>query len=369
LTKVIIGKDTLTTTPNHPFYVPSEVSEADGTHWLEASAFCLSFCVFGQADSSTVHGLRELAGDAFKTTDHTGFPNKSLEELKKAAQDLKDILPATFTGFKVFDYGSYPMLKYMGKINMDSTLFLAMQQEIEKTTQNYLLIGKHIDPRTGEVSFKVKLKLPTSGNKGGSNPNPIINEEDLIDINFGVNLYLNTESAFNNNINQGVVKGIEKISDFLNDKPIREIYSINIPKGYGLLSPTGRIVKTPDNATPIKYSIDIEKSVVISYSFQENGKTITLDRLAIFSDNTEAFSGSEYLQEPNFITATPIKVIKFVKNSTNRCFCKLYEINWSENDFKQFPNSLNTKIGVYLSDINVCDPANISDAVKKKIQN
>jgi hypothetical protein len=36
LTKVIIGKDTLTTTPNHPFYVPSATNEANGTHWIDA---------------------------------------------------------------------------------------------------------------------------------------------------------------------------------------------------------------------------------------------------------------------------------------------------------------------------------------------
>ncbi len=38
MTKVIVGKDTLTTTPNHPFYLPTEVSEADGSHWLNAGS-------------------------------------------------------------------------------------------------------------------------------------------------------------------------------------------------------------------------------------------------------------------------------------------------------------------------------------------
>jgi hypothetical protein len=56
LTKVIVGKDTLTTTPNHPFYVPQREQlyasadgfspsllgkvgmGLDGTHWLQASA-------------------------------------------------------------------------------------------------------------------------------------------------------------------------------------------------------------------------------------------------------------------------------------------------------------------------------------------
>ena len=161
----------------------------------KAILFLYIFCAFLQfsiaqtspLDSSLVHPLRELGvargaagGGALKSFEHTGIENKFLAELDKSAIDIKAVATkSNIANFKVFDYGSYPLLKQMGKIKMDSVLFEAMEVEVKKTTQYYLLVGKHIDVKTGKVEFKVKLVLPTTtgtGNKSSNETTAIVND-------------------------------------------------------------------------------------------------------------------------------------------------------------------------------------------------
>ena len=74
-------------------------------------------------DTNTIHGLRELGkgvGSAYEETNHTGIKNEEFAQLDKAATDLKAVIPETVApGFKVFDYGSYPILKFMNKENFE----------------------------------------------------------------------------------------------------------------------------------------------------------------------------------------------------------------------------------------------------------
>jgi hypothetical protein len=121
-------------------------------------------------DSNLIHGLRELGAkgsEAYQETNYTGIENKEFQQIDKAAADLKAVIPKeTASDFKVFDYGSYPILKFMNKANLTDELFAAMEVEVKKVTSNYLLIGKHLDPKTGKVEFKVKLSLPTVASTG-----------------------------------------------------------------------------------------------------------------------------------------------------------------------------------------------------------
>ena len=294
--------------------------------------FLYLFCAFLQSsiaqtsplDSSLVHPLRELgvargaAGDAFKSTEHTGVENKILAELDKAATDLKALVPATVSNFKVFDYGAYPLLKQMGKINMDSTLFVAMEDEIKKTTQNFLLIGKYVDAKTGKVNFKIKLVLPTTankpsnmdslivtGNKDGTPCNETLTKEQLDKMNSYANDYSNAGNSskisaelstiqflhtelYNINLrcakfytpSGGVVK-IDGFKAFLNPSSTSKI--IDFPGGalYGFT-----ILK---NNEEIQYSAYIDKNIFKGYA-----KIGTTQTAQVEYFNTTSLNGVQY---------------------------------------------------------------------------
>jgi hypothetical protein len=135
------------------------------------------------ADTGVVHALRELTSEAFDTKDHTGIANTELVALKAEANKLRDLVKDIAPDFKVFDYGSYPMLTQMGKEADNDKLFTIMEANIAAMTPavpNYLLIGKHIDSESGKVSFKVRLKLPIVGNKGISGGINLESAENIV---------------------------------------------------------------------------------------------------------------------------------------------------------------------------------------------
>ena len=261
------------------------------------------------------------------------------------------------------------MLAQMGKEADNGVLFSGMEAKVATKTPKidyYLLIGKHIDSESGKVEFRVRLKLPVAGNKGG---NDILwSNEELTEISNGALTILSTNNSIDK-ANKDEIDGINYIKDLLqNTSTIKIIYGGEFPNDHSLISPKGRLV-VPTSKFGIKYKIDIEKSTVQEYCYHEKGIEKCFDRYIDFIDNGEAFSCTNGIENTYIPSAgKKFKVIKFKKNGNNKCFVKLYSIDWTESDLATYPSSFQNKIGEYLYDINICDPISLSNAKKKEIQ-
>ncbi len=135
------------------------------------------------ADADSIPMLRELGGragnSAYQDNNYTGIENTYLKELGLAATSLKDLIATkNIPDFKVFDFGAYNFISNMKEPDKRNDEVLATMENLIQTKyncQNYLLIGKYINPADGKTSFRVALKLPTTGNT------PILDTKQLED--------------------------------------------------------------------------------------------------------------------------------------------------------------------------------------------
>lgn len=132
----------------------------------------IPFLAFSQKRDSIVHGLRELGSRGMagnlEVTNHSGIPLAQEQELNKAADDMKKMSEDIgITGFKVFDYATYPFLTFLGKEADGDAMMKAMEEKIAAlvpAVPYYLLIGKVID-ENAKITYKIKLKLPQSSSR------------------------------------------------------------------------------------------------------------------------------------------------------------------------------------------------------------
>jgi hypothetical protein len=165
-------------------------------------------------DVDSIPTLRELGkksvNGAYQENNYTGIANTSMVELDLAATGLKDLIATkSISDFRVFDFGAYNIISNMGDSEKRNNEVFAAMENLIKTKyscQNYLLIGKYINPSDAKTNFKVALKLPTTGGT------PILNQQQLEDIQKEILEVANTHQtlsiAFQNK--QSEEKAIQK---------------------------------------------------------------------------------------------------------------------------------------------------------------
>jgi hypothetical protein len=345
---------------------------------------------FAQQDSLPQTGVRELGTRSitdYEQQNNMGIPNKSLNDLNISAAQLKAIVVAAgIPDFKVFDYTAYSLIgRFKEPEKWNEWAFSAMDSIIRTGAKpkygykHYLLIAKEIDPSNGKVKYRVKLSLPTVENPlrgtGGNDRSVVamMTDAELTEISNAIqtSLYSDEDGATQFVGDEKPMKnGLNTAKKLIVQSDVIEIWADDI-EGLSILSPDGKIVK-PLNSKKLSYGININNSAAGDYCYLHSD---FINVCLPWSNNTADGYGYEFHvyankhYEPPFMPeqGKTYKVALFER--INRCFVKLYSVNWTTNDVANFPNSLLAKTKTYLGEIKVCDKSGVTDSKKKVLQN